>query len=1281
MIKELISKIKAGRRHFIIVFSIFIFIIISGLITPILINYEKNHWEDDLTNKTAEIESSIKSLFTEKEKSLLETIAWLKKRLVRTLESESYHYKGLIKLINNPDKKQYSMEIIAPNGKLIAWNESIAVPQEDIFPLTYPIEESYFHTNGLLTYLTVMDTVYIQNDLFYLIVSKRIEKSYHIQNDFYIEESFTKEISEKFLTTCSIDYNSFTQPPKDGRIYTTNLINYRGTKIGQVNFYKPSLNVSISSLKEITSKIQSGLVVVALIFIGLGFRKDFKKINSKIIRLIALAFYLTAFRAIIFFVEFPSMFLSGPLINPANFSSVLGWGLVKSPLEFFITVLLLVIFGIQLFRYTFQYVKSDYSEKWYILKILLVPIMLLLFFLLLRGLSASIKSVIFDSAIRYFKDPTPIPSNDVLFMNLSVLTLGLAIVLVMISFIMLSGVFLRLLNAKYRLLKIVIFFLIVQVLGYYFIDYLKEPLITPFLAIIFITLLFGLIYLIYYRTNNISQSLIYSTVVASIITVILMNYFNQELEKQSLKRVAYEIIRANENLLNYICDETLRGALKDDELVKSFSRANVNYDAQAFRVWSQSPLQRESISSGIFLYDMEQREVGSFSVGLENNYNVIGIFDTITVDESVVKEVPDSSGKRIVSYMGIIPVIKRDIAIGYIAVEIDFNINNIESKNIPDFLRSNSALLGSVINPSQLKIFEFNNSELMQVYGDIYPSREQMIPIFNTKLSVYNDAWTKFSIYDENYLAYINKMDFAGNERLLTVAVKENAVSWDLFNFFKMFLIHSIFIILIFIILLATKLLRIQSSFRTKLLFVFLLVSIVPLAILAIYNREVVAERSEQFIYDELSKRTDYLEKNVDAQLSNNEERGLPDAFSNAGKELDISFAVYQSTDQVFSSKEEIYRTGLFHYKLNSHAHYNLNYLSYREYFTNEFIDNYKYDAYYRKSTINGIPLIIGVNDAFNKIEPAFSTADIDVILFGVYAFAVILIIIVSTLLANQISAPIRRMTKATAAVAHGDLNVELNGPKKGEIKDLYDGFNMMTKELQKNQIELAELERETAWKEMAKQVAHEIKNPLTPIKLAIQQLIASHKEKSKDFDKIFRKVTKTTLNQIDNLNQIASEFSSFAKMPSLKLEVMNFIPVLKDTLNLFTDDNIEIRFKTEVSNPVIEADPSQMRRMLINLIRNSIQAKASSFKMTLSEKDENYSLVTIDNGEGIDENNKNKIFDANFTTKEKGMGLGLKLAKRFLESVNGSITLVESGSSGTTFEILIPKYNAEKTA
>jgi len=293
--------------------------------------------------------------------------------------------------------------------------------------------------------------------------------------------------------------------------------------------------------------------------------------------------------------------------------------------------------------------------------------------------------------------------------------------------------------------------------------------------------------------------------------------------------------------------------------------------------------------------------------------------------------------------------------------------------------------------------------------------------------------------------------------------------------------------------------------------------------------------------------------------------------------------------------------------------------------------------------------------------------------LFGVYSFAVIIITLLSTIFANQISSPIRQLTRATNAVAQGDLSIQLINKEKGELKELLDGFNSMTSELQKNQNDIAELERENAWKEMAKQVAHEIKNPLTPMKLSVQQLVAAYDDKKTEFDEILKKLSLAILNQIDNLSLIASEFSAFAKMPSLKLEEFDLIPVIRDTIHLFGDEEAEIKFSSEVEKVIVESDSSQIRRMFINLIRNSIQARARIVTINSSKENHHLLIDISDDGIGVTSENQNKIFETNFTTKEKGLGLGLKLIKRFLENTGGEIKLLSSSSAGTVFRIKIP--------
>lgn len=278
-----------------------------------------------------------------------------------------------------------------------------------------------------------------------------------------------------------------------------------------------------------------------------------------------------------------------------------------------------------------------------------------------------------------------------------------------------------------------------------------------------------------------------------------------------------------------------------------------------------------------------------------------------------------------------------------------------------------------------------------------------------------------------------------------------------------------------------------------------------------------------------------------------------------------------------------------------------------------------------------------------------------------------------SVFLANQISYPIRKLTQSMNSVGAGDFNIELNLAGRGEIKDLINGFNKMVKHLKRNQNELAERERETAWKEMAKQVAHEIKNPLTPMKLSIQQLIAAKNDNSPKFDEYFFKITDTIIKQIDNLKNIASEFSNFARMPNIKIKNYEIISLLKQTFNIFNDEKTEINLITDLKQISVNIDSEQFQRMIINLIRNSIQANAMRIDVFVECDIENLIIRICDNGSGIPENISDKIFELNFTTKSDGMGLGLYLTKRFVESMKGSIQLIKFKNFATCFEIKFP--------
>ena len=1272
MIKRFFERFRDDRKYFTIVFFILALIIAVGLVVPILTEQKKSDWDSELSGEIIKVEEGIKNLFSEKEEKLISNKERIKDELHQTLVTVNYEYGNLISLVNRKVYDDYSIEIVAPNGKIIAWNNKIAIKENEIFPFVYPINEVYFFNAPLITYMTLIDTVILHGDRFYLLLSRPIEKYYSLQNKFYAEISFTEELSNKFNTLFTVYYDPYAQPAKDGRKHSIVLLNSHQSKIGLASFFKPSLNFEITELQENGTQIQILLLVIGVIFLTLGMKSDFQTIKWRSLKMTVLIIYLAVLRFLFYWTGFPTRFLDGPLIDPSYFSSTFAFGLVKTPIEFFITNVLLLVIGTKFFSYILEYSREKDSKKFTVIKFVLLPLIAMLAFYTLRGLAASIKSVVFDSTIRYFKEPDIIPSLPTLMMNLNILLFGLASVMVIIAFILLIGKFIKLLKAGQSVLQFLNLFALIQISCLIFFLKQPEPLITPLMCIAFITLIFLVIGNLVFRDKHIYITFVYSALAASVIVISMLNYFNLELEKRSLKVIAYEVNRANKELLSYLVDETLRTSLQNNRLISSLNKLNTDYDSETFIAWSRSSLQRESLSSELAIYDRNFKLLGKFTAGFDETIDYKKVLNKKNKTGISVSDIESASNTGF-SFAGIVPIEDNSIIAGYVAVAAKFNVENLGASEFPDFLESNKASLGSVVDLNLVKIFEFSNGKLLRVRGNIFPSKDQREQIFKVELSPDGDGWANLSFYGEDYITYVLKINLEGETKTTAVSIKEKEITWSLYNFFKIFIVHSIFILVLVIILLTFGYIKLTYTFKTRLLGAFLLISIIPIIALAVYNREVVRERTNTAIFNELSKRSEYLENHIRSQMQKHPDRDLLAAFDNAGKELKIAFTIYENSEMIFSSKKEYFDNQLIPEKLKSEVHYNLNYLSFREALTKESIDNYIYDAYYRKVDFEDKTFILGVNDAFNKIELFYSPLDADVFLFGVYSFAVIVITILSTLFANQISSPIRQLTRATNAVAQGDLNIQVINKEKGELKELLDGFNAMTSELQKNQNDIAELERENAWKEMAKQVAHEIKNPLTPMKLSVQQLVASYNDKKTEFDEILKKLSQAILNQIDNLSFIASEFSSFAKMPSLKVEEFDVVAVIKDTVYLFSDEEAKINFVSEVDIVNVESDSSQMRRMFINLIRNSIQAKADTINLRLTIQNDSAFLIISDNGKGIAPENQNKIFDSNFTTKDKGLGLGLKLIKRFLENTNGEIKLISSTKAGTEFRIKFP--------
>lgn len=299
------------------------------------------------------------------------------------------------------------------------------------------------------------------------------------------------------------------------------------------------------------------------------------------------------------------------------------------------------------------------------------------------------------------------------------------------------------------------------------------------------------------------------------------------------------------------------------------------------------------------------------------------------------------------------------------------------------------------------------------------------------------------------------------------------------------------------------------------------------------------------------------------------------------------------------------------------------------------------------------------------------------VALFNIYLLLIGLIAIVSALMARNLTKPLSFITnqlKKTTLTGH---NEKLEWDRLDEIGLLVKEYNQMIDQLELSAQQLAESKQTEAWKEMSRQVAHEIKNPLTPMKLNIQQLQRAWKDKSKHLDKQFDKVTSILIQQIDILSKIASEFSSFAKMPDLKFEKLQLGKLLNDVANLYNHDRTIVSVKSDTPDTQLLGDADQFFRAINNIVKNGIQAvenqEEAVIEIEYSFSQSSGIVIKIsDNGKGISSTEKDRIFTPNFSTKSSGMGLGLAIVKQIIEQHHGSIYFLERHPVGTTFIIEI---------
>ncbi|HEY5471459.1 MAG TPA: ATP-binding protein [Bacteroidales bacterium] len=484
---------------------------------------------------------------------------------------------------------------------------------------------------------------------------------------------------------------------------------------------------------------------------------------------------------------------------------------------------------------------------------------------------------------------------------------------------------------------------------------------------------------------------------------------------------------------------------------------------------------------------------------------------------------------------------------------------------------------------------------------------------------------------------------------------------------------------------------KLQMSFIGVLLFSFILIGYV---VTSFTIRQYQTKHNENLkeklnsVYLELEGSIS-MEKYLSTDWRNGNYSSLNDLLIKLSNVFQTDINMYDLNQSLIAtSRPEIFYRDLTSRRMNNMAYINFAIFKKSEYFQKEKIGSLEYLSAYVPFFNTDGKVIAYLNLPYFRMQSVLAK-EISNLIVAVINFTLLLIVLtmsIAVFISGRITAPLTMLGEGLASVEVGKKSKQLSYDGHDEIGELVKQYNIMVVEIEESTNKLANSEREYAWREMAKQIAHEIKNPLTPMKLNVQQLLKSWKDKAPGFDRKLEQFTENQIEYIDNLSSIASAFSAFAKMPGNNPGEVNLIDQIKINLELFkSTDNITFHVKwPQESKVIVYADKEHLNGIFSNLFKNAIQSIAPGYDglilLTVQVKSDKVIVSISDNGTGIPPELQKKLFTPNFTTKSSGMGLGLSIVKKYIENANGKIWFESEPDKGTVFYIELPlMYTVEK--
>lgn len=1100
-------------------------------------------------------------------------------------------------------------------------------------------------------------------------------------------------LSPKLLSSCIIEYRDFREDVSGfEKLFTRHKDEYIGQPILQdevqtiffplrnekneivatVRLSSPALSTKLSAQKEDVLLIfffVSGISLLFLLFYSVKTPSFHQKRNPAALLFVILI--LVGLRALFFPLSNLEKIQSLPFFSPSASSFLFFLDLTKSPADIFLTSLLLFLLILCLRIYSQSLIGN--KERKSSTLVSLVPNLVLIFLsiCIVFIFQQILFRLVFHSNINLLRFS----------FNISFILLHLSIFLLFLSFFLAIFLGMRIISiySSGIFFPLLIFFLEFGTYVYLFKERISPPLFAFQAAIVILILLVAFFPKIIRKKEVLFASFLLSALFLYTSIHLSTSVRNRSLIQHSLQN----IIKSQEHWGNFLIKQSLPQIENRKDSIISFLLSPERPEF-ARSIWERTLMAKFNWYSSLEIQTSERTILSRFSLNVPRLYRL---------DYELPRSQEWTILRQNIPFMGT----EKDFLIAYkdwveeenylgrmiLYLSIDYDMLPFLYSANPYFELIRVSSIPS-LNQFNLgfAIFDLDGKLLFnpnKISSGIPPDLLEKIN------SSQDSIWSTFKDKKKKFKCFY----FRNNNRIYSLFMPvKNFFDYSV-EILKLFFLYLVFSLLFFILFSAfiskRKFQNPFWSFSNRVYISFFAIAVIPLLLFTFFTRSFFSRIFTQQFTEKAEIHANFAQRVMEDYLLFQQEEQLSPRIPPENVVLWIGSAIsndvnlYQEGKLISSSRREFFDSGLLPELIDGEIYYKIQYENNPFYTQTQNIGDYSFHTLTIPYFLGNTQLHISLPFPLEQQEISEATEDLIEFLFFISVFFVAVVLFFARGIGGMIITPIKKLLAGTKEVSLGNLEISIQHKSKDEMKTLIDGFNTMVENLKMHQQEMAEMSKKVAWAEMARKVAHEIKNPLTPIQLSAEHILKVYEDKPEDLDRILKESASYIIKEVENLRKIAQEFLEISKETTLHKEIISLKEIIQETIDPYKKILSErIKFKEiyEGKDFSLSGDKATLKIALRNILTNAIEAIRNHGEIIIkASKDKTGIKLEIkDTGIGIKKDFVDKMFEPYFSTKDIGTGLGLPIAKKIIESHGGTICASSAENKGTNILINLPE-------